>query len=177
MLPRPSAYTLQGPGTTSARIGATGKGIDPAMNTIPKPVVTVPVAILTALSRAVNRWTAAVYPGTTTHLEAASRDPAARRPHTWHAAARLSNGVRLRFALIVQDDGVACVTRHARLADGHADVHADADLRADVHADADLRADVHASSQRAHSLGMAPPAARAGAPSLWAGRPGAGSRH
>ena len=94
------------------------------MNTMPTPmptptptaVVTVPVAILTALSRAIGGWTAAVYPGTTTHLEAASRDPAARRLHTWHAVACLSNGVRLRFTLIVQDDGLACVTRHARLA-------------------------------------------------------------
>jgi hypothetical protein len=136
------------------------------MNTIPNPVVTVPVAILTALSRAISGWTAAVYPGTTTHLEAASRDPAARRPHTWHAAARLSNGVRLRFTLIVQDDGVACVTRHARLADGHVDVHADADLPADV----------NASSNRVHSPGMAPPAARTrtGAPSPRTGRRGAG---
>jgi len=159
-LPRPSAYATHGPDTTSARIGATGKGIDPAMNTIPKPVVTIPVAILTALARAIGGWTAAVYPGTTTHLETASRDPAARRPHTWHATACLSNGVRLRFTLLVQDDGVACVTRHARLADGHAD--------------ADLRADVHASSQRAHSLGMAPPAARTGAPSPRTGRRGAG---
>jgi hypothetical protein len=141
------------------------------MNTTPTPtptptaVITVPVAILTALSRAIGGWTAAVYPGTMTHLEAASRDPAARRPHTWHAVACLSNGVRLRFTLLVQDDGLACVTRHARLADGHADVHAD------------LRADVHACSNRAHSLGMAPPAARAGTPSPRAGRPGASGGH
>jgi hypothetical protein len=132
------------------------------MYTIPKPVVTVPVGILTALSRAIGGWTAAVYPGTTTHLEAASRDPAVRRrPHTWHAVACLSNGVRLRFTFIVQDDGVACVTRHARLADGHADANAD----------------VHASRNRVHSLGMAPPAARTGAPSPRTGRRGAGGDH
>jgi len=133
------------------------------MNAMPTPtaVVTVPVAILQALSRAIGGWTAAVYPGTTTHLEAARRDPAARRPHTWHAVACLSNGVRLRFTLIVQDDGLACVTRHARLADGPADV--------DV--------DVHASSQRAHRRGMAPPAARTGAPSPQTGRRGAGGGH
>jgi hypothetical protein len=142
------------------------------MNTTPTPtptaVVTVPVAILTALLQAIGGWTAAVYPGKTMHLEAASRDPAARRPHTWHAVVCLSNGVRLRFTLIVQNDGLACVTRHARLADGQADADADADLQAD------LQADVHASSQRAHSLGMAPPAARASAPSPRTGRPGAG---
>jgi hypothetical protein len=125
----------------------------------PTAVVTVPVGVLTALSRAIGGWTAAVYPGTTTHLEAASRDPAARRPHTWHAVACLSNGVRLRFTLIVQDDGVACVTRHARLADGHAN------------------AGGHASRNRVHSQGMAPPAARTGAPSPRTGRRGAGGGH
>src|SRR5258707_8666310 len=109
----------------------------------PTPVVTVPVAILTALARAIGGWTAAVYPGTTTHLEAASRDPATRRPHTWHAVAYLSNGVRLRFTLLVQDDGLACVTRHARLADGPADV--------DVY--------VHATAQLYQRRGMVPPAA------------------
>lgn len=98
-----------------------------------------------------------------THLEAASRDPAARRPHTWHAAACLSNGVRLRFTLIVQDDGLACVTRHARLADGHVDV--------------DLQADVHASSNRALGVGMASPAARAGTPAPQTWGPGTGGGH
>ena len=135
------------------------------MNTTPTPtaVVTVPVGILTALSRAISGWTAAVYPGKTMYLEAASRHPAARRPHTWHAVAYLSNGVRLRFTLVVQDDGLACVTRHARLADGHAD--------------ADLQADVPASSNRAHRLGMTPPAARTGAPEPRTGGPGAGGGH
>ena len=141
------------------------------MYTMPTPtstaVVTVPVGILTALLQAIGGWTAAVYPGTTTHLEAARRDPAARRPHTWHAVACLSNGVRLRFTLIVQDDGLACVTRHARLADGHPDV--------DVHAY--LRADVHTSSNRAHRRGMAPPAARTGAPAPRTGRRGASGGH
>ncbi len=150
-----------------------GKGTDPAVNTTPTPtptaVVTVPVAILHALSRAIGGWTAAVYPGTTTHLEVASRDPAARRPHTWHAVACLSNGVRLRFTLLVQDDGVACVTRHARLADGHAD--------ADAHADTDLQADVQANRDRAHRRRMASPAARTGTPAPRTERPGAGGGH
>jgi hypothetical protein len=88
------------------------------MDTIPNAVVTVPVAILTALSRAVVGWTTAVYPGKTAHLEAASRDPVAHRPHIWHATVRLSNGVRLRFTLVVYDDGVACITRYARLPGG-----------------------------------------------------------
>jgi hypothetical protein len=135
----------------------------PTPTPTPTAVVTVPVAILTALARAIGGWTAAVYPGKTTHLEAARRDPATRRPHTWHAVACLSNGVRLRFTLIVQDDGLACVTRHARLADGP------------VHAD--LQADVRGSSNRAHSLGMTPPAARTGAPLPRAGGPGAGGGH
>jgi hypothetical protein len=82
----------------------------------PTSVATIPVAILTALSRAIVGWTTAVYPGTTASLEVASRDPAARRPHTWQATARLSNGMRLRFTLVVQDNGAACVTRHMRLA-------------------------------------------------------------
>jgi hypothetical protein len=90
------------------------------MDRTPHSVVTVPVAVLTALSQAIVSWTAAVYPDQTAYLEAASRD-SARRAHTWHATARLTNGVRLRFTLVVQDDGVACVTRHARLASGDTD--------------------------------------------------------
>ncbi|MGZ6389753.1 MAG: hypothetical protein ACXWQZ_10875 [Ktedonobacterales bacterium] len=115
----------------SARPRDLRKGADPAMYTTPTPMptptptltsaVTVPVAILKALSRAIVEWTASVYPGKSAHLEAASRDPAARRPNTWHATARLSNGVRLRFTLVVHDDGDAVVTRHARLAGGDAD--------------------------------------------------------
>lgn len=112
-------------GMMCARRRNLGKGADSAMGTHPTPTptwgVTVPVAILTALSRAIAGWTAAVYPGTLAHLEAASRDPTARRPNTWHALARLSNGMRLRFTLVVLHDGVACVTRHARLAGGEAD--------------------------------------------------------
>lgn len=100
------------------------------MNTTPNSVATVPVAILTALSRAIVGWTTTVYPGKTAHLEVARRDPTARRPHTWHATARLSNGVRLRFTLVVHEGGVACVTRHARLADGRADGRADVDVHA-----------------------------------------------
>lgn len=85
------------------------------------PAATVPVAILTALSRAIGGWTAEVYPGATASLEVARRDPAAPHLHTWHATARLSNGVRLRFTLMVHADGVAYVTRHARLASGDTD--------------------------------------------------------
>ena len=85
------------------------------------PTATVPVAILTALSRAINGWTAEVYPGATAALEVARRASAARHLHTWHATARLSNGVRLRFTLVVRADGVAFVTRHARLASGDTD--------------------------------------------------------
>lgn len=85
------------------------------------PAATVPVAILTALSRAISRWTAEVYSGATASLEAARRDPAARQLHTWHATARLSNGMRLRFTLVVHADGVAYVTRHARLASSDTD--------------------------------------------------------
>lgn len=106
------------------------KGADPSMNTPPTPptaAVTVPVAILKALSRALIGWTATVYPGRSVHLETASRDPAARRPHTWHATALLSNGVRLHFTLVVHDDGIACVTRHARLADLAGEAGGDAD--------------------------------------------------
>jgi hypothetical protein len=95
--------------------------MDTSMDSMPTSVVTVPVAILRALSRAIDGWTAAVYPGKMVHLEVASRDPAAHRPHTWHATARLSNGMRLRFTLVVYEDGVACVTRYARLAGGDAD--------------------------------------------------------
>lgn len=90
---------------------------------------TVPVAILEALSRAIASWTAEVYPGAAAHLEAARRDRDARRPHTWHATACLSNGVRLRFTLVVHGDGVAWVTRHARLGSGDAD----ADGRSSTH--------------------------------------------
>ncbi len=85
------------------------------------PAATVPVAILAALSRAIAGWAAEVYPGATASLEVASRDPAAHHLHTWHATARLSNGVRLRFTLVVHADGVAYVTRHARLASGDTD--------------------------------------------------------
>lgn len=127
------------------------KGDDPAMYTTPTSTltsaVTVPVAILKALSRAIVEWTASVYPGKSAHLEAASRDPAARRPNTWHAMARLSNGVRLRFTLVVHDDdGDAVVTRHARLAGGDAD--------------ANVRA--RAGRTRDHDAGSGTPAARRG---------------
>lgn len=72
-----------------------------------------------ALWGAIVRWTAAVYPGETVGLEAAGRDSAVQhRPHTWHATAQLSNGVRLRFTLVLDDDGVAWVTRYARLGPG-----------------------------------------------------------
>jgi hypothetical protein len=92
----------------------------PAPTPTPTSAVTVPIATLRALSGAIDGWATAVYPGATAHVEAASRDPAARRPHIWRATARLSNGVRLRFTLFVHDDGVAWVTRHARLAGGGA---------------------------------------------------------
>ncbi len=105
--------------------------MDGYLETTPTPtsVATVPVAILAAVSRAIVGWTTAVYPGKTAYLEAASRDPAARRPYTWHATARLSNGVRLRFTVVVHNDGAACVTRHARLADADADADAGARTR------------------------------------------------
>jgi hypothetical protein len=85
-------------------------------------VATIPVGILTALSRAIVEWTATVYPGKAAHLEVASRDPAARRPHTWHATARLSNGARRRFTHVLHNDGTAWVTHHARLAGGQVDL-------------------------------------------------------
>lgn len=87
----------------------------PMLTPTPIASVTVPVAILRALSRAIVGWTAAVYPNATAQVEAASRDPATGHPHRWYALARLSNGVRLRFTLVVHDDGVAWVTRHARI--------------------------------------------------------------
>lgn len=87
---------------------------------------TVPVAILTALSRAISGWTATVYPGATTALEAARRSTGGRHLHTWYATARLSNGVRLRFTLVVYADGVAYVTRYARLASGDTDARSPA---------------------------------------------------
>jgi hypothetical protein len=90
----------------------------PTPTPTPTSVATIPVTILSALSRAIVGWTAAVYPGKTAHLEMASRDHTARRPRTWHATARLSNGVRLRFTLVVHSDGTAWVTRYARLASG-----------------------------------------------------------
>ena len=94
----------------------------PTPTPTPTSVATIPVTILSAVSRAIAEWTAEVYPGKTAHLEVASRDSTARRPHTWHATARLSNGVRLRFTLVVHGDGTAWVTRYARLAGTNADV-------------------------------------------------------
>lgn len=85
------------------------------------PAATVPVAILTALSRAIGGWTAEVYPGATASMEVARRASAARHLQTWYATARLSNGIHLRFTLVVHADGVAYVTRHARLASGDTD--------------------------------------------------------
>jgi hypothetical protein len=102
----------------------TGRTPSPTSPPTPTPtsVATIPVTILSAVSRAIVEWTAEVYPGKTAHLEVASRDPAARRPHTWQATARLSNGVRLRFTLVVHGDGTAWVTRYARLAGSNAGV-------------------------------------------------------
>lgn len=96
---------------------------------------TIPVAILTAVSRAIASWTTEVYPGETARVEAARRDTAARRPHTWHATARISNGVRLHFTLVVHGDGTAWVTRHARLPSG--DMLANADAQSSAHASHD----------------------------------------
>jgi hypothetical protein len=71
-----------------------------------------------ALTQAIATWTAAVYPGETMCLEAAEFDPAPEHPHTWYATARLSNGVHLRFTLVLENDGTAWVTRYARLSSG-----------------------------------------------------------
>ena len=111
------------------------RGTTPSPTPARTSVATIPIGILAALSRAIVEWTATVYPGKTAYLEVASRDPTARRPHTWHATARLSNDVRLRFLVVVHSDGTAWVTRHARLAGGNANVGARAGRTSDPIAD------------------------------------------